>query len=204
MSDGATTGIDPRFDPRYQRGYNGHGAAGSAADAAAPTRRSVASVPDPSRPAPEAIRSPAVAPDRRIRVGAPPADPARNVSPAEVDTPRPRGELPVDWFDDVGASPALQADHSFAAAWAVSALAAVLGVALFWAGVSNETFRGPVSEADRWLAIAAWNVAPALVQAGLLGVVGMLVWSGVRRARAGSGAGGSNRPPLGDADGGVR
>jgi hypothetical protein len=47
------------------------------------------------------------------------------------------------------------------------------------------------------LQYAGWTIAPSLVQGGLLGIVGMLVWTGVRHARLEARRGAA--PGVGDA-----
>lgn len=172
MSEGATTGIDPRFDPRYQRGYTGHGASGaSEADAASAPLPAVSRVPEP----PESVRS-LIAPSRDRA-----ADPARSLA-ARAAATDDAGTF-SGWVADPEPPVQERADVAFVAAWVVAATALVAGVGLFWSGISTGSFYGPTTEADQWLQTTAWLVAPSLVQAGLLGLVGMLVWSGVRHAR---------------------
>ena len=48
--------------------------------------------------------------------------------------------------------------------------------------MAENPFSG-VSQSDRWLQYVGWIVAPALIQGGLLGIVAMLVWTGIRWAR---------------------
>ena len=68
-----------------------------------------------------------------------------------------------------------------------------IGAALFWAGISSFDYFGPSNEADRVLQTLSWSVAPSLIEVGCLGIVVMLVWTGLRRARAQA----SPRPPRG-------
>lgn len=172
-------GIDPRFDPRYQRGYVPDAAeareqapapAGSTAPQAPPTR-----VP----------RVPRVAPEDRPRPtpagrGDDPV-PASGAAGAVEDVDAPdRDVLPA--FEEVDDEPS-PADPWFVAAWAVAVLAVVIGGAFWWAGMMAENPFSGVSQSDRWLQYVGWVVAPALVQGGLIGIVGMLVWTGIRRAR---------------------
>ncbi len=62
-------------------------------------------------------------------------------------------------------------------------MALALGASLALAGIMTENWMGPSNESDRWLQVIGWTVGPALVQGGLLGVVVMLVWTGLRRVR---------------------
>ncbi|KQZ11167.1 hypothetical protein ASD23_03475 [Agromyces sp. Root1464] len=184
MSEGATTGIDPRFDPRYQRGYTGHAGSDAAtrADAAAAPLPAVSRVPEP----PESMRS-LIAPSRD-----------RGVDPAGALAERPVAgddgpEAFAGWIAEAEPAPEPGVDVPYLAGWAVSAVAIAIGAALFWAGISSANYFGPSNEADRLLQTVSWSVAPTLVEVGCLGVVVMLVWSGIRRARTQVGP----RPPRG-------
>lgn len=175
MSDGATTGIDPRFDPRFQRGYSG-----GAADAASTPVPAALRIPEP----PESIRA-RIAPtnDRAPALAPAAATVARAV---DIDDP----ELLAGWVSEAELASEARADKPFLTAWAVSAAAVIIGAALLWTGISSFNYFGPSNESDRVVQVLSWNVAPPLLQAGLLGLVGMLVWSGIRRARVQS----SSRP----------
>ncbi|MFB6612428.1 hypothetical protein ACFCVO_19060 [Agromyces sp. NPDC056379] len=178
MSDGATTGIDPRFDPRYQRGYSG-----GAADAASPPVPAALRIPEP----PESMRSRIAPTNDRAPVSAPAA--AAVARAADIDDP----ELFAGWVSEAELASEAKADLPFLTAWAVSAAAVIIGAALLWTGISSANYFGPSTESDRVIQMLSWSVAPPLLQAGLLGIVGMLVWSGIRRARAQS----SSRPARG-------
>ncbi|MFC9559766.1 hypothetical protein [Agromyces sp. NPDC056965] len=179
MSDGATIGIDPRFDPRYQRGYSG-----GAADAAAPPVPAALRVPEP----PESIRARIAPANDRAPAPAPAA--ATMARAADLDDDP---ELFAGWVSEAELASEARADLPFLTAWAVSAAAVVIGAALFWTGISSFNYFGPSTESDRVIQTLSWSVAPPLLQAGLLGIVVMLVWSGIRRARAQS----SSRPARG-------
>ena len=48
----------------------------------------------------------------------------------------------------------------------------------------TETYTGgPSSQGDRWLQVVGWTFAPSMVQGGVLGIVVMLVWTGLRHVR---------------------
>lgn len=173
-------GIDPRFDPRYQRGYvpdvaedreQAPAPAGTEAPPAPPTR-----VPRVPRVAPEALprtTSPAGREDDPV--------PARGAGAVgDVDT-ADRDDL-LSVFDEVDDEPSA-ADPWFLAAWAVAVLAVVIGGAFWWAGMMAENPFSGVNQSDRWLQYVGWVVAPPLVEGGLIGIVAMLVWTGIRRAR---------------------
>lgn len=177
MSDGATTDIDPRFDPRFQRGYSG-GVADAASSPAA------LRVPEP----PESMRSRIA----QANIGAPvPAPAAATVARAADLHDDP--ELFAGWVSEAELASEARADRPFLTAWAVSAAAVIIGAALLWTGISSANYFGPSTESDRVIQTLSWSVAPPLLQAGLLGVVVMLVWSGIRRARVQS----SSRPARG-------
>ena len=156
MSDGRGPGIDPRFDPQFQRGY--------APDASDKQASRVPATTAPGAATPDAVPVPASA------VVDPPRDDARS-----------DGEL-ESWLGDQESDPR-SADPWFLGAWSVSVVALALGAFLSLAGIMTENYVGPSSESDRWLQVIGWTVGPALVQGGLLGVVVMLVWTGLRRVR---------------------
>jgi hypothetical protein len=177
-------GIDPRFDPRFQRGYDGEVDApvapfvdeGTAADAAASVverstdvgQRAVAPVADAPAAA-EPVRRPAPA-------TAPAARPAASTEPDEADD-----VFPPEFAEaDDEPSPA---DPWFLAAWGVAVIAIVVGGAFWWAGLMADNPFSGVNQSDRWLQYVGWVVAPSLIQGGLLGLVAMFVWTGIRWAR---------------------
>ena len=98
----------------------------------------------------------------------------------DVDT-ADRDDL-LSVFDEVDDEPS-PADPWFLAAWAVAVLAVVIGGAFWWAGMMAENPFSGVNQSDRWLQYVGWVVAPPLVEGGLIGIVAMLVWTGIRRAR---------------------
>ncbi|WP_156401613.1 hypothetical protein [Agromyces sp. Soil535] len=159
MSEGSAARIDPRFDPQFQRGYVAAEAGGPHASDASP---------DPGAPTP--ATSPAEA-DGADAERAAPADP-RGESDAEV----------ASWLDEPESDPP-SADPWFLGAWTVSALAFALGATLVVAGIMSESYYGASGESERWLQIVGWTVAPSLMQGGLLGIVVMIVWTGLRHAR---------------------
>lgn len=169
------SGIDPRFDPRYQRGYVQDTAAAEAGDQ--PSAIVIAPAdsmpPEPATPVGRPEQTSEPRPERggpRVHAAAPERRPE-----AEDDDVLPA-------FDEVDDEPS-PADPWFVAAWAVAVLAVVIGGAFWWAGMMAENPFSGVSQSDRWLQYVGWVVAPALVQGGLIGIVGMLVWTGIRRAR---------------------
>lgn len=175
-------GIDPRFDPRFQRGYDGE------ADATAPLLDA-----DPSADA----AAPVV--ERATEVAAPGASPAAAspaaapVAPEHVPPPPPAGPAasePDEEEDDVFPPEFAEADDEpspadpwFLAAWGVAVIAIVVGGAFWWAGLMADNPFSGVNQSDRWLQYVGWVVAPSLIQGGLLGLVAMFVWTGIRWAR---------------------
>ena len=173
------SGIDPRFDPRFQRGYvpdvteeHQHATVPRESVVAPPARPT--RPPSDSATAPEAVpisTRPTPEDDRAPRAGADDGDP-----------PEPSPDAFETTFDEVDDEPS-PADPWFIAAWAVAALAVVIGGAFWWAGMMAENPFSGARQSDRWLQYVGWVVAPALVQGGLIGIVAMLVWTGIRRAR---------------------
>jgi hypothetical protein len=186
VSEGTVPGIDPRFDPRFQRGY--------VADAAAP-----ASLP------PTAPTTPSVSP---ARAADPPADdPAAAIlellAKAEAQRLTPSGREPDDPADDpAGVEPVAapvaftEADHEqepvvemSPSRWLWIAIGAcvsfvVLGSVLFWVQASDPaTFMGGRAGIDETVRAMVSALSPALVQAGVLGVVVVLVVWAVRGRR---------------------
>ncbi len=160
MADGSTTSIDPRFDPRYQRGYAGNPVSQWDSD--------VAPTPRPVRPTAVALSA----------VGAAPEDASITMPATEADSPIDALLLEEEPADSE------RGDPWFIAAWVVSTVVLAVGVALFWASLMSENYSGPTAESDRLLQYAGWTIAPAMVQGGVLALVGMLVWTGVRHVHA--------------------
>lgn len=189
MSETDARRLDPRYDARFQRGYAGEGRRDAAADASE-TVESPHAVPQPAEtlaapaeaarePAPPA---PALAPDREPAAPAP--EPAPVLEPLEPDAP----------------ADSRRPDFWFLGAWVLAGGALVIGAALYWSGIMAQDFFGPTDESDRLLQLAGFTIGPALVQVGLLGLVGLLGWAGVRHARASaretSGAGSVAEPSV--------
>ena len=192
MSEGATAGIDPRYDPRFQRGYSGDE---TAVPRVAPPRATTdaSKRSDPETYArfapPQAPTPPAVAANRTLASGQPRAD-APHVHEHEAagavadDAAAVRSDdTIVEWLSEAEPVEQRPADPFFLAAWAATALAIVVAIGVMWASISNQSYYGgPVTEADEWLQAASWLIAPALLQGGLAGLVAMLVWTGARHA----------------------
>jgi hypothetical protein len=208
MTDSNATGVDPRYDPRFQRGYSGEmetDASGSPSPSRPPRR---SGSPQPTRPQRESLEElerrasertarphppeyERFAPEERTVSSAPLADASAQAPVAAgdraqhgVDPHTDRDSVSVAWFDESGAASTGSADPWFLGAWVMSAVALALGAGLFLSAVMAQDPYGGGNLSDRWLQYAGWTIAPSLVQGGLLGVVAMLVWTGVRRARA--------------------
>lgn len=202
MTESNVAGVDPRYDPRFQRGYTGAGqtdASGSpsrpsrSAQPARPQRESLEELerrasertarpqpPEYERFAPEAR----AVPSSTSLAGASAHGSVSTDDHAARDDPDADHEsASVAWFDESGAASTGSADPWFLGAWVVSVGALALGAGLFLTWIMGQNPYGS-SSSDQWLQYASWSIAPALVQGGLLGIVAMLVWTGVRRARA--------------------
>jgi hypothetical protein len=208
MTESNATGVDPRYDPRYQRGYAGGAETGAPASTTRssrplqrlqPSTQQRDSLQERERRASERTARPIppehqdFAPEGRVpssasppRASAAPTTGARrDAEPAQPTEPHSDGEAAsVAWFDESGAESSASADPWFLGAWAVAGVALALGAALFFTAMMGQSVYGGVASNEMWLQYAGWTIAPALVQGGLLGIVGMLVWTGVRHARA--------------------
>jgi hypothetical protein len=210
VSEGTVPGIDPRFDPRFQRGYV------SDADAPVPmpdTREApLAATTTPAQPAPPAAPAQPAPParvaeaddpaaaihgllahaeTRRLtRPGREPDDSAEGHSahgaaagddPAEVESAFTR-------VASRGSEPEPAPDTS-PTRWLWTAIGAcvsfvVLGSVLFWVQASDPaTFLGSRAGIDETVRAIVSALSPALVQAGVLGVVVVLVIWAVRGRR---------------------
>ena len=205
MTDSNVTGVDPRYDPRFQRGYTGAGQTDASGSPSRPSRSAQPSRPSSPRresleelerrasertarrPTPEEER---FAPEARATPSSTPLAAASAQATVGADG---RGASDDDggdgdfasvaWFDESGAASTGSADPWFLGAWALSGLALALGAGLFLSAIMGQDPYGGGNLSDRWLQYAGWTIAPALVQGGLLGLVAMLVWTGVRHAR---------------------
>ncbi|WP_136708195.1 hypothetical protein [Agromyces sp. H66] len=199
MSEGKAPRIDPRFDPRFQRGYVPDAAAGAAETPGAPSAPTTGhDAAAPMRP-PATSEVPPIPGDAPVggaagRSVGPPAHPAvvgeRPPGGAASAGTDARSAIPEDEpvLTDIFGPSSVEESRSiapwFIAGWGVAVVATVVGVALWWTSIANQNYySGPVDESDRWLQAFGWMVAPSLIEAGLLAIVAMLVWTGVRHAR---------------------
>lgn len=179
-------GIDPRFDPRFQRGYDpsqhADATAGPAATAgvdaevgprsgarAAPVPHEVpeSREPAPVRVPPPPSRGP-VAREPEARAAAEAA--AGGVEPSGPDDPVPVAE-PAG--DDDGHATAPNARAWLIAGWAATGGAIALGIWMLWSLNGDYAyFYGGVVDADgERLRILGWSLAPSLVLSGAIGAV---------------------------------
>ncbi|MFE6253718.1 hypothetical protein [Agromyces sp. NPDC057865] len=169
-------GIDPRFDPQYQRGYVPDAAAAEAGDQ--PPSIVIAPVDSPPpAPATPVRRSDPTARPRPMR-----AEPRDDFAVLERNPEEEEGDLFPPEFAEADDEPS-PADPWFLAAWGVAVIAIVVGGAFWWAGLMADNPFSGVNQSDRWLQYVGWVVAPSLIQGGLLGLVAMFVWTGIRWAR---------------------
>jgi hypothetical protein len=190
VSETNARSIDPRFDPRFQRGYVPDASAPPAAESdavrPAPTAPTAPAVPTAPSPAPAAA-----APAPAIADAPLPAtpEPIRSEPIAEVVRERPSATPETDPEPVFAALTDPDDDSSgiapwFIAGWGVSVVAVILGISLWWASITSRSYYGgPSNESDRWLQAFGWMVAPTLIEVGILSVVVMLVWAGIRHAR---------------------
>ena len=202
--------IDPRYDPRFQRGYVG-GEADAPPHAEAPTSTSpvVSPVPvtreprervesDPTRPEPEpdpqAIPEPRVAERSEPRAAAA-ADPAdgevRAADPADdvigaADRPSDAG--PADPESD------LRARAWLIAGWLFSG--AILAGGLWWAwtaAIDPRYYTGIGNSTSDAFFFLQWTVPPAMVMIGAIGAVVVTTFAGLHQLAASDVGDGADR-----------
>lgn len=182
MSDGATSEIDPRFDPRYQRGYTGLGPIDGTADAAAPPVPTVTRVPEP--PAREPFTEPTVPTD------APSGAPLGTRAPVLRDAD-PAADGMAELVGDFGAAEPEPEPDPLApafrpwliAAWALLGAFVVVGTSLIWT-MNNDVNLYTGMGRNSAFRDLSWMAAPALVKVGLLGTVALLAALTLRRILA--------------------
>jgi hypothetical protein len=143
---------DPRFDPRYQRGYDG---------------------PEPDAPPTPAMPSPVARSDS----ARPPT--AGGGAGSEADSAPPVGAVlqesvaADDAADDFWAPPRR---NPYALALLVGGLAMIaVGLWLIWSVVTQSSFPDGNDRAAQAFGLVQQQLTPALVIAGFVGVVGWLV-----------------------------
>ncbi|MFB6612426.1 hypothetical protein ACFCVO_19050 [Agromyces sp. NPDC056379] len=191
MSDDATSGLDPRFDPRYQRGYDGSDAA----------EQSLPSDQHRSEPPTGPVAHPLDAGDRSAADPRPPVTEGTTSRPAAASTsPSAREDAGAvgigvgadsdhdepEFETQAGAEPepeSRRVGRWFAAAWAMLGISLVVGLAVTWAVNSDPNTYTGINSNDL-LRQMSWMIAPNLVRFGLIGTVGLTVWIGVRQVRS--------------------
>ena len=173
------TGIDPRFDPRYQRGYSGSGPTDGAADAASPPVPPVTRVPDPParEPITEQRTTPSVAPLGTGASAPRDAEPAADgiaelVSDFGIAEPEPEPD-PL--------APAFR--PWLVAAWSLLGAFVVVGASMIWTVNNDVNLYAGMSRNSAFRDLS-WMAAPALVKVGLLGTVALLAALTLRRILA--------------------
>ena len=206
MSEGSATGIDPRFDPRFQRGYVPDAAAAPQVTDAAAAPIDVGPVRDRDDGAAEVL--PALiresgaarglgstaptdgsASTRRASTGPTSAGPTSThptVSPAPTDDEVADAVVASDGRfpeEDVLA----EDEHLSPTRWLWIALGAcvafvVVGAVAFWVQASDPSnyIGGVRAGIDETFRLVINALAPALVQAGVIGIVVVLVTWAVR------------------------
>ena len=186
MSDSSTTGVDPRFDPRFQRGY---------ADAAADVRASSSSTYPPRVGAGAGSASPEVgdaaarlleamqrtAPAGPVRPlasvvsGAGPdesADDAPAAAAVAAPGPEPESEpVPGGWHERAW----------FIAGWALSGGLLALGAWWVWAVNSNPANYTGVMIGDMVFTQLGWTLAPEFMRLGALGLILVTTFAAARQ-----------------------
>ena len=208
MSEGSATGIDPRFDPRFQRGYVPDAAAAPQVTDAAAAPIDVGPVRDRDDGAAEVL--PALiresgaarglgstaptdgsASTRRASTGPTSAGPTSThptVSPAPTDDEVADADAVVASDGRFPEEDVLAEDeHLSPTRWLWIALGAcvafvVVGAVAFWAQASDPSnyIGGVRAGIDETFRLVINALAPALVQAGVIGIVVVLVTWAVR------------------------
>ncbi|KQZ11165.1 hypothetical protein ASD23_03465 [Agromyces sp. Root1464] len=167
MTDDPASGLDPRFDPRYQRGYSGRE---TDAVPVAPAEKPIA---DPRDPVPvpvtaaETVAAPVPVPE--------PAAPAPTAGATSDPDPLPvsvetREDSDVFAPEPGASGPSVRA--WLIAGWAVTAAVFAAGALLSWIVSSDIGYStGSFSNEDQWLRELGWTLAPSLLTAGAMGVV---------------------------------
>jgi hypothetical protein len=194
VSEGSATGIDPRFDPRFQRGYVPEAAAVPPATDAPSAPVDIAPARGGDTAPPEAA-SALVRESAEARVLGSSAATTGRASPGPIGRPAPPTDDAAAQPDAVGASDDPFAEEDALAEeerltptrWMWIALGAcvafvVVGAVAFWVQASDPAnyIGGVRAGIDETFRLVINALAPALVQAGLIGIVVVLVTWAVR------------------------
>ncbi|WP_051138757.1 hypothetical protein [Agromyces italicus] len=178
-------GIDPRYDPRFQRGYDGSGdgdasaLAGSAGVAGSGVEAGRVRAGDAE---PAAVRETAAEWIAEL----PGPDPSSDVDREPAAAPKQATESAKAAVPDPNPVPTTEAGRRAAharvrnwllAGWAVTGGAMLLGAWLGWRVNSDFSYySGVVDQASENLRVLGWTLAPALL---VIGAVGAVVVTGV-------------------------
>ena len=152
---------DPRFDPRFQRGYDG---------------------PEPDAPVTPAVPSPLetgvtrpLAAQPAPATGPAPGEQAAGDAPAAAGRDAARSPEPAGATDDTAFwSPPRH--NPFAIALLVGGIVLIaIGLSLIWSIVTQSTYPDGIDRPAQAFALVQQQVTPALLIAGLFGIVAWLV-----------------------------
>ena len=190
--------IDPRYDPRFQRGYvGGEADAPPHADSPTPSSPVVAPVPVTREPRERVESRPIRSQPEPVPAGEPAREPARESAPDPVPARDAAAQgvlVPVaaevaptlapDPDPDPDSGPGPQADplDAFDAAalvrgwliagWAVTVGAVALGAWMSWTVNSDSgLYFGRIDPSAEILRTLGWSLSPALLMAGVFGAV---------------------------------
>ncbi|WP_438856095.1 hypothetical protein [Agromyces sp. M3QZ16-3] len=211
MTDQPGRDFDPRYDPRFQRGWDGPADAGEPREpeegrdpAPGPPRvavpsddptddaggMTVAAGADVDRGGPQATplaTSEIVAP---LPVPGPAPAPASPASAAESEPTDETGPVAASGGAAVPGGPVLQAEAdrimrvAFGVAWGVAALALLIGIWSVSVVVDQDPFGGPGRDsAEMTMRAFAYSAGPALLGSAVVGIAVLTVADGIRRAR---------------------
>lgn len=173
MSDSSTRGVDPRFDPRFQRGYSDAAADAPMAPPSSHPPRVRRAAPTPP-PADDAAARLLEAMQRTM--------PARQVRPSatevEPDDPEDARETDLVEVEVLAQEPELEPEpgdrHArpwSIAGWVLSAALLVIGAWWIWAANSDPAYYTGSGITDMAFRQLGWNFAPVFMQSGAIGLV---------------------------------
>jgi hypothetical protein len=181
--------FDERYDPRFQRGYDGgaDASAGGASDAsvdagAAHGGPGARSVGDRDASTAHAAGAPA----EGGRDAATVAGSARGASSGPEASPDSGVDADLDAAPEPDAAPDPEAESSEARAWlgaafALCALAVGVALAWLWSGYSDAGYFTGYSRRTAWDEVR-WMAATSMLEIGLLGAVVTAAWLAMRQA----------------------
>lgn len=167
-------GMDPRYDARFQRGYD------AARDRDAPPPIGDAGpteLPEmeEERARPTGVAAPLASHEREHVPSADPApdsDPEPSAGPEDALAPAAAAPRPVERDRHPDPRAAARVRGRLVAGWAVTGGALLLGVWLTWSVNSDFSYYGGVvDQASENLRVLGWALAPALLLTGAVGAV---------------------------------